>query len=181
MTKNICVYCASSNRIDSVFFRQAEELGEKLGRSGLHVVNGAGSIGLMRAVTDGALAAGGTVTGVIPEFMVKRGLCHPHLTRVVQTQTMHERKKVMADMADVFLALPGGFGTFEELLEIITWRQLRIHNKPVIILNTDGFYNPLLKMFEHAIATNFIRAEHAQLWEVALSPDDVMALLERFF
>jgi len=178
MIQNITVYCASSRMLDSVYTRDAEKLGIMLGERNLHVVNGGGCIGLMRVVSDAVLSAGGTVTGVIPRFMVDKGLCHSNLTTVIQTQSMHERKKIMADKSDAVIALPGGYGTLEELLEIITWRQLGLHRNPIIILNTNNFYDPLLSMFSHAVADKFVREEHAQLWQVAKTPEEVIELIE---
>ena len=178
MIKNISVYCASSDRIDSLYADAAKQLGSLLGQRKLHIINGAGNIGLMRVVSDAVLSAGGTVTGVIPQFMVDKGLCHANLTSVIRTQTMHERKKTMAGLSDAVIALPGGYGTMEELLEIITWRQLKLYNNPIIILNTNNFYNPLLEMFHLAIAENFIREEHAQLWRVAQTPDEAIRLID---
>ena len=178
MIKNISIYCASSERIDRIYFDDAERLGALLGQRGLHIINGAGCIGLMRAVSDAVLASGGTVTGVIPQFMVERGLCHQKLSKIIQTQTMHERKKTMADLSDAAIALPGGYGTMEELLEIITWRQLGLYLKPVIILNTNDFYNPLIEMLTHAVDEKFVRKEHANLWHVAGTPEEVVEVID---
>ena len=150
-----------------------------LGRRGLHIINGAGNKGLMCVITDAVLAAGGTVTGVIPQFMVAKGLCHPRLTTVVQTQTMHERKKIMADLSDAVIALPGGYGTLEELLEIITWRQLGLFHHPIIIFNINHFYDLLLSLFEHTVIEKFVRDEHAHLWHVANTPEEVIGLIDR--
>ena len=179
MIKNIAVYCAASNRIDSIYFNETEVLGKMLGQRDIHIINGAGNIGLMRAITDAALSAGGKVTGVIPGFMVDRGLCHSRLTAVIQTQTMHERKKCMADLSDAVIALPGGYGTLEELLEIITWRQLGLYKNPVIILNTNNFYGLLLEMFSRIVSEKFVRDEHTQLWHVAQTPREVIDLIDR--
>ena len=179
MTKRltVCIYCASSERIDRLYFDDAARVGALLGQQGMHVVNGAGSIGLMRAVTDAVLASGGQVTGVIPEFMVNRGLCHRNLTTVIPTKTMHERKKIMADLSDAVIALPGGYGTMEELLEIITWRQLGLYHHPIIILNTNHFYDPLIEMLKRAHTEKFVREEHAQLWHVAQTPEEALNIL----
>ena len=178
MIRTISVYCASSDRIDDVYARDAEKLGRLLGQCGIHVINGAGNIGLMRIVSDAVLSSGGTVTGVIPGFMVRNGWCHPHLTKLIKTETMHERKQIMTEMSDATIALPGGFGTFEELLEVITWKQLGLYNHPVIILNTNGYYAALLEMFRHATEGNFIRKEHSQLWHVAQTPEEVISELK---
>jgi len=178
MIKTVGIYCASSNLINDLYFKQAEQLGALLGRRGLHIVNGAGNKGLMRVVSDAVLASGGTVTGVIPRFMVEKGLCHPNLTTVIQTETMHERKTIMADLSDAVIALPGGYGTLEELLEIITWRQLGLYHNPVIIFNANGFYDPLLEMLKRTVAEKFVREEHAQLWHVAHTPEEVIDIID---
>ena len=170
--KNVCVYSASSTKIAPVYFAAAEELGRLLALRGINLVNGAGSIGLMAATSNAVLANGGTVTGVIPRFMVEQGWHHTGLTRLVETDTMHERKQLMAQLADAVIALPGGCGTLEELLEIITWKQLGLYLNPIVILNIDGFFNPLIAMLEQAIDQQFMRPEHAALWCVASTPAD---------
>ncbi|MDR2915717.1 MAG: TIGR00730 family Rossman fold protein [Tannerella sp.] len=179
MIKTVCVYCASSNNIGDVYARDAEVLGTFLGQKSMNIVNGAGSIGLMRIISDAVLSSGGTVTGVIPHFMVKNGWCHQNLTELISTETMHERKKMMADLSDAAIALPGGCGTFEELLEIITWRQLGLYNNPVIILNTNNYYDPLLEMFRRAAEEKFMCEEHSHLWHVAQTPEQVIEIIDR--
>lgn len=175
--KNVCVYSASSTKIAPVYFAVAEELGRLLASRGINLINGAGSIGLMGATSNATLAAGGTVTGVIPRFMVEQNWHHTGLTKLVETETMHERKQLMAEMSDGVIALPGGCGTMEELLEIITWKQLGLYLKPIIILNIDGFYNPLLDMLQRAIDGNFMRPEHKAIWQVATSAQEAIDLL----
>ena len=142
----------------------------------INLIDGAGRVGLMGCLNDAVLAAGGTVTGVIPRFMVEQGWHHTGLTRLVETETMHERKGLMAKMSDAVIALPGGCGTMEELMEIITWKQLGLYDKPVVILNTGAFYTPLIEMLEQAIDQHFMRREHAALWEVAFTPDEAVDL-----
>lgn len=175
--KTVCVYSASSTKIPEVYFRAADELGRLLGNRGLRIVNGAGNIGLMRAVSDATLAAGGTVTGIIPRFMVEQGWYHDGLTELIVTETMHERKRRMADLADAVIALPGGCGTFEELLEIITWKQLGLFANPIVILNTDGYYDALLALFERAVRENFMRDQHSGMWAVAQTPEEAVRLI----
>ena len=175
--KNVCVYSASSTKIAPVYFAAAEELGRLLALRGINLVNGAGSIGLMAATSNAALSAGGTVTGVIPRFMVEQNWHHSGLTRLVETETMHERKQLMAEMSDGVIALPGGCGTMEELLEIITWKQLGLYLKPIVILNINGFYDPLLEMLQRAIDGHFMRPEHGTIWQVATSPQEAIDLL----
>ena len=175
--KNVCVYSASSTKIAPVYFAAAEELGRLLAMRGINLINGAGSIGLMAATSDACLATGGAVTGVIPRFMVEQDWQHKGLTQLIVTETMHERKQIMAEMSDGVIALPGGCGTMEELLEIITWKQLGIYLNPIVILNIDGFYNPLLEMLQRAIDGNFMRPEHQNIWQVATSAQEAVELL----
>lgn len=175
--KSVCVYSASSTQIASVYFEVAEELGRLLARKRINLINGAGCIGLMAATSNAALAEGGMVTGVIPRFMVEQGWHHQGLTRLVETDTMHERKQLMAEMSDGVIALPGGCGTLEELLEIITWKQLGLYLKPIVILNIDGYYNPLLEMLKNAIDGNFMRKEHQAIWQVASTADEAIDML----
>ena len=175
--KNICVYSASSTKIDSIYFEAAEELGKILAQKHINLINGAGCLGLMCRISDAALAAGGTVTGVIPRFMVEQGWQHPGLTELIETEDMHTRKQTMARLSDGVIALPGGCGTLEELLEIITWKQLGLYLNPIVVLNTEGFYNPLLKMLEHAAEEHFMRPAHLDIWKVASSPAEALDLL----
>ena len=175
--KNVCVYSASSTKIAPVYFAVAEELGHLLASKGINLINGAGSIGLMAATSNAALASGGTVTGVIPQFMVEQGWHHTGLTQLIETETMHERKRLMADMSDGVIALPGGCGTLEELLEIITWKQLGLYLKPIVMLNVEGYFNPLLEMLHKAIDENFMRPEHGNIWVVAETPEEAVQLL----
>ena len=175
--KNVCVYSASSTKIDKAYFEAAEQLGRILAEKKINLINGAGNIGLMAASSNAALAAGGTVTGIIPHFMVEQNWHHKGLTQLIETATMHERKQLMADMSDGVIALPGGCGTMEELLEVITWKQLGLYLNPIVILNINGFYDPLLAMLERAIEGNFMRREHGKIWEVAKTPVEAVDFL----
>lgn len=175
--KNVCVYSASSTQIDPIYFQAADTLGRLLAQKGINLINGAGCLGLMSRISDAALATGGTVTGIIPHFMVEQNWHHKGLTHLIETETMHERKRMMADLSDGIIALPGGCGTMEELLEIITWKQLGLYLKPIVILNTNGFYNPLLEMLERAIGQHFMRRQHGSIWQVAQTPDEAIQLL----
>ena len=132
---------------------------------------------MMAAVSDAALAAGGTVTGVIPRFMVVNGWHHTGLTRLCVTDDMHERKSLMASLADAAIALPGGCGTLEEVMEVITWKQLGLYLKPIVVLNTRGYFDPLLDMLARAVAEGFMRAQHAALWRVADTPEQAVDLV----
>lgn len=144
---------------------------------GLTLITGAGKLGLMNTIENAALEAGGKVTGVIPSFMVREGWHHEGLTELIETPSMHERKQTMANLSDGIIALPGGCGTMEELLEIITWKQLGLYVNPIVILNVDGFYDALLAQLEKAVEENFMRAIHADIWKVASTPVEAMELL----
>lgn len=174
---SVCVYIASSTKIDPVYFDTAYELGTLLGQQHIRLINGAGNMGLMSAVSDAALAAGGEVTGVIPRFMVEQGWHHTGLTRLVEVESMHERKKMMADLSDAVIALPGGCGTLEELLEIITWKQLGLYLNPVVILNVKGYFDPLLAMLQRAVEENFMRTQHGSIWHVAKTVREAVELV----
>ena len=174
---NVCVFCASSANINECYMADARELGTLLAQGGWRCVNGGGAVGLMGALTDGTLDAGGEVTGVIPKFMVDNGWCYDRLQDVIVTADMHQRKQTMSDMADAVIAMPGGVGTLEELLETLTWRQLGLVSHPVIILNTLGYYDSLLAMLQHAIDEGFMKPSHGRLWQVAASPAQAVRLL----
>ena len=174
---SVCVYSASSTKIAPVYLETAEELGRLLAEHRIHLINGAGSIGLMRAVADALLQNGGEVTGVIPHFMVEQNWHHTGLTELIEVESMHERKQKMADLSDGVIALPGGCGTLEELLEIITWKQLGLYLNPIVILNVNGFFDQLLEMLEKAIEENFMRREHGDIWKVARTPEEAVKLL----
>ena len=178
MKGNVCVFCASSANIDERYLEAAREMGRLLAQEGWRCVNGGGAVGLMGAVTDGALDAGGQVTGVIPKFMVDNGWCYDRLEDVIVTADMHQRKYMMSEMADAIIAMPGGVGTLEELLETLTWRQLGLVKVPVIILNTLGYFDQLIAMLGHAIDEGFMKPSHAQLWTVADTPAQAIAMLE---
>ena len=174
---SVCVYSASSTKIDAVYFQAADTLGRLLAEHRIRLINGAGSIGLMRSVADAVLKNGGEVTGVIPRFMVEQNWHHTGLTELIEVESMHERKQKMANLSDGIIALPGGCGTLEELLEIITWKQLGLYLNPIIVLNVNGFFDPLLEMFEKAIEENFMRQQHRDIWKVARTPEEAVELL----
>lgn len=180
MTTRDCVtiYCASSPMVDVCFFEAAQELAALLAQRNTAIVYGAGKIGLMGCIADTAMKNGGSVTGVIPRFMVERDWCHKQLSHLVVTQDMHERKQTMARLGKAAIALPGGCGTLEELLEIITWKQLGLYTHPIIILNTAGYYDPLLQMLQNALEHRFMRDIHARLWHVAQTPREVVDALD---
>lgn len=175
--QSVCTYCASSTKIAPCYFQAAEELGRLLAQEKIQIINGAGNIGLMAAISDAALQAGGKVTGVIPHFMIEQGWNHTGLTQTIAVENMHERKQTMADLSDAVIALPGGCGTLEELLEIITWKQLGLYLNPIVILNTNHFFDPLLNMLDKAIAENFMRNQHGKIWLVADEPAEAIQLI----
>ena len=175
---NITVYAASSGQVPEAYVQAAKELGEAIARSGHTLLNGAGRTGLMGATTDACLAAGGRAVGIIPQFMIEQGWQHDGMTELVITQTMHERKEQMASRADACIALPGGVGTMEELLEVITWKQLGLYLKPIILLNVDGYFDALLQQLERAVEERFMRPQHKDIWRVARDADEGIRLAE---
>lgn len=175
-TPCVTVYCGSSSQLDASYLSAARELGRELARAGATVVTGAGRTGMMGAVAQGALDAGGEVTGVIPQFMVERGWHHGGLTRLEITPDMHARKQRMAQLAGACVALPGGIGTFEELTEIITWRQLGLYAGKVVICNVNDYYAPLLAMFDRAVEEHFLPADHRRLYAVACDAAEAAAM-----
>mgnify|MGYP005896790255 FL=1 len=174
---SVCVYSASSTKIDAVYFQAAETLGRLFAEHHIRLINGAGSIGLMCSVADAVLKNGGEVTGVIPRFMVEQNWHHTGLTELIEVESMHERKQKMANLSDGIIALPGGCGTLEELLEIITWKQLGLYLNPIVILNTNGFFDPLLAMLQRAMDENFMRQQHGAIWHVASTPQEAVELI----
>ncbi len=174
---SVCVYSASSTKIDPEYFEAAAQLGRLLAQQNIRLINGAGSIGLMRCTADAALENGGEVTGVIPRFMIEQGWHHKGLTELIEVGSMHERKQKMADLSDAIIALPGGCGTLEELLEAITWKQLGLYLNPIVILNVNHFFDPLLDMLERAIEENFMRPQHGEIWHVAYTPEEAVRLI----
>ncbi len=163
--KSICVYCGSNAGAKPVYVQRATELGQRLAAEGLRLVYGGGKVGLMGAVADAVLAAGGEVVGVIPQQLVDWEVAHRGLTQLEIVGSMHERKARMFDLADGFITLPGGFGTMEEIFEMLTWRQLGIGNKPCAFLDIDGFYQPLIAMIDRMVEQRFLHAaQRADLW-----------------
>jgi uncharacterized protein (TIGR00730 family) len=172
----VAVFCGSRSGNDPAYRAGAEALGRGLAEAGIRLVYGGGRIGLMGVMADAALAAGGTVLGVIPEFLTRREVAHEGISELVITASMHARKQAMFEAADAFISLPGGLGTLDETIEIITWRQLGLHTKPVLICNVAGSAAPLLATIEAAIAADFASAGARDLYEVV---DNVPALLLR--
>lgn len=178
--RRICVFCGSSVGARPAYATIARELGRTLAQRGLGVVFGGGKVGLMGVLADAALAAGGEVIGVIPEALVAREIGHNALTKLHVVRSMHERKTLMADLASAFIALPGGYGTFEEFFEAVTWTQLGIHQKPCGLLNVDGYYDALLALLERAVADGFVREANRSLVLHAPDVPTLLAKLEAF-
>lgn len=157
----------------------ADQLGAYFAQNGITCINGAGSEGLMGALNDSVLKNEGKTIGIIPRFMVDAGWCHPNLSEVIITETIHERKFKMAEMADAIIALPGGIGTLEELAEIITWKQLGLYNGSIIIINTDGYYTPLLEFLGQMFEKKFMSTEHKDSWLSVETPEKALELLKK--
>ena len=175
--RRICVFCGASAGNDPAYLAAAGAVGEGLARRGIGVVYGGGRVGLMGALADAALGAGGEVIGVIPQGLVDRELAHPSLTELDIVGSLHERKARMADLADAFIALPGGLGTLEELSEVVSWAQLELHAKPIGLLDVVEYWRPLLSWLDLAVVEGFVAPAHRRLIERA---DTLEALLERF-
>ncbi|MBR5470097.1 MAG: TIGR00730 family Rossman fold protein [Paludibacteraceae bacterium] len=179
MIGSVVVYCASSTKIKSCYFEAAQRLGKILAENNITCCNGAGNMGLMAALSNAVLENGGRVTGVIPRFMCEQGWHHEQLTTLEIVDTMHERKQRMMQLSDAAIALPGGCGTLEELLEVITWKQLGLYLKPIVIVNVDNFFTPLLAYLEQLIEERFMRPIHRNIWIVVESPEDVLEAIEK--
>lgn len=175
--ESICVFCGSSNGSDPAYAMAARHLGQAIAGNGLTLVYGGGHVGLMGVVADAALEAGGEVIGVMPKSLVDREIAHTGLTKLHVVSSMHERKALMADLSDGFIALPGGNGTLEEFFEVLTWAQLGEHDKPCGLLNAAGYYDPLLAVFDQMVLMKFLEPVHRDL---ILVEDDPPALLQRF-
>lgn len=174
--KRLCVFCGSSQGANAVYADAAKQAGAELARRGIELVYGGGNIGLMGVLADAVLAAGGHVIGVIPQALMAKEVGHRGLPDMRIVKTMHERKALMAELSDGFIALPGGIGTFEEFFEIVTWAQLGLHSRPCALLNVNGFYDPLLRFVNHAIEEGFAKPKHRELIAVE---SNFSALLDR--
>jgi uncharacterized protein (TIGR00730 family) len=178
--QRICVFCGSSSGNSNVYRAVAEKLGQLLAELGLELVYGGGRVGLMGIIADAVMARGGRVTGVIPQPMVGLELSHSGLTELRVVPSMHTRKALMAELADAFIALPGGLGTLDEFCEIATWGQLGIHHKPCGLLNVAGYYDPLLEMFDRAVAEGFLKPENRKLVLAAPSCQELLEKMQAF-
>jgi uncharacterized protein (TIGR00730 family) len=176
--KSVCVFCGSGFGKRQAYTKAAAELGRLFACLGIRLVYGGSSVGLMGVIADACLEAGGEVVGVIPRSMVDREIAHTGLADLRVVLSMHERKALMAELSDAFIAMPGGFGTFDELFEILTWRQIGIHEKPVGLLNVESYFEPLLAMADHAVGEGFLRAPHRRNLLVETDAARLLAKLE---
>jgi len=175
----ICVYCASSSKIDQAYFDATERLAKILVKSDVEVVYGGGGHGLMGKLADSVLAEGGKIKGIMPQFMNEVEWAHKKVTDMEFTATMHERKSKFLENTDALIALPGGTGTLEELLEAITLKRLGQFTKPIIILNTNGYYDPLQMMLQRCVSENFLRPIHAEMWTFVQQPEEIMSAINQ--
>ncbi len=174
--KSVCVYCGSSQNVPDVYFNAAEKLGSLFASQNISLIYGGANIGIMGKIADSVLAGGGKVTGIIPDSLFDI-VAHKHLTELKVVKSMHERKHMMFELSDGFIAMPGGLGTLDELFEILTWSQLGFHKRPCGLLNSAGYWNKLLEFLDHAVAEKFIKDEHRDMIIVEENPEK---LLERF-
>jgi hypothetical protein len=177
--RRVAVYCGSANGNDPAYLAEARALGAAIAVAGLGLVYGGASVGLMGAVADAALAGGAEVIGVLPDVLAGKEIAHAGLTRLELVSTMHERKARMAELADAFLILPGGYGTLEELLEVVTWAQLRLHAKPCILINSAGYWDGLLTFLDTAVAAGFLKPKNRELLRVAANAAEAVGMVVR--
>ncbi|MEI9982982.1 MAG: TIGR00730 family Rossman fold protein [Aliidongia sp.] len=175
--RSLCVYCGSSNVVAPKFLEAAYALGRLIGRAGIGLVYGGGRVGLMGRVADGALAEGGKVTGIIPHHLHQREIAHGAVKDLILVDSMHERKQRMAELSDAFAIMPGGYGTLDEMFEILTWRQLGLHDKPIVLVDLDGYWQTLERMVDHFAAEGFISPTNRALYQRVESIDEVLPAL----
>lgn len=178
MFKRVCVFCGSNTGTNPVYREAAAILGQHLAQRQIEMVYGGGGVGLMGAIADAVLSSGGRVTGVIPEFLSAKEIAHSGLNQMYVVQSMHERKAKMAELADAFIAMPGGIGTFEEFFEVVTWSQLQLHQKPCGLLNIHGYYDPMLALLDRALEEGFLKLEHWSLFITSDNPKHLLDLME---
>jgi uncharacterized protein (TIGR00730 family) len=180
MTKprSLCVYCGSSNRVAPKFMTAAFELGRILGRAGVKLVYGGGRVGLMGRVADGVLVEGGAVMGIIPRHLHSREVAHEAVSELLVVESMHERKQLMAEHSDGFVVLPGGYGTLDEMFEIVTWRQLKLHDKPIVLVDIDGYWSPLTTLVGNMVAERFAAEDVGTLFQRVATVQEVLPLIE---
>ncbi|MFO1154621.1 MAG: TIGR00730 family Rossman fold protein [Rhodospirillales bacterium] len=175
--RSLCVLCGSREGNDPAYREAAIRLGTLMARRGVRLVYGGGSIGLMGVIADAVLAAGGEAIGVIPDFLIRYEVSHRRLTELVITGSMHDRKRQMFEMADAFVVLPGGLGTLDETFEIVTWKQIRLHDSPIVVLDVDGYWTPLKALMEATIAAGFAHESAAELVSFVRTPEEVLQVL----
>ena len=175
----ICVFCGSSDGTDPIYARTAKELGRRIAEKGMGLVYGGATVGLMGILADAALAEGAEVVGVMPNVLMDREIAHRGVTHFHVVKTMHERKALMYEQAEAFIALPGGYGTLDEFVEIVTWALLKIHQKPCILINTSGYYDSFLAFLDHAMSQGFIKPETRKLIQVASDAESALAIAQR--
>lgn len=178
--KSICVFCASSLGNDPIYAQTANELGKILAENQIDLIYGGAQVGLMGKVAEGTLTNKGKAIGIIPEFLKTKEIAHDSLTELITVKTMHERKALMHDKSDAFIALPGGFGTMEELFEILTWAQLNLHQKPIGILNINGFYDPLIQLIETMITSGLLKQEYKAMLLISDSIEDLISQMNLY-
>lgn len=175
--KSLCVYCGSSDRGRPSHHDAALRLGQILAKNGIRLIYGGGRIGMMGRIADAVIAAGGEVVGIIPQFLEQVEVGHSGVTSLIVTDTMHDRKQKMAELSDAFLIMPGGLGTLDETFEILTWKQLGLHEKPIIIVDVEGYWSGLTKLIDHMIEESYARPEHRQLFQIIDSLDELLPAL----
>jgi len=175
--RSVCVFCGSSSQVDARYKSAATAFGRLLAERDCTLVYGGGRVGLMGLAADAAIAAGGRVVGVIPTFLQKHEVGHTGLDELIVTETMHDRKRIMYERADAFVVLPGGLGTLDETLEALTWAQLKLSDKPIVLVDVGGFWQPLLALIEHTMATGFARTENRSLYRIVETPEAVFDVL----
>ncbi|MCG6146869.1 TIGR00730 family Rossman fold protein [Leptospira levettii] len=180
LLQNIAIYCGSSSGLDPSYHKEAYHLGEILAQHKMGIVYGGASVGLMGAVANGCLENHGKVIGVIPTFLKRKEIEHMGLSELIQVESMHERKRIMFERSDAFLVLPGGFGTMEEFFEVVTWSQLGLHNKPIVLLNWNGFYDSLVQMFHTMVGSGFLKKENMDLVIVLRETKDLLTQLQNY-
>ncbi|WP_298247859.1 TIGR00730 family Rossman fold protein [uncultured Christiangramia sp.] len=178
--ENVAVFCASSDGVDPEIFKTARVVGEELAKRNIRLIYGGSKLGLMGQVADGVMENGGFATGVIPEFLKTKEVVHTGLNRLITTKDMHERKLTMNELSDAFITLPGGFGTLEELFEIVTWAQLGLHRKPIGLLNINGFYDDLLSMLKKMTAKGLLKEENLEILLVADNMEELLKLMHNY-
>jgi uncharacterized protein (TIGR00730 family) len=175
--QSVCVYCGSSLRVAKVYREAASRFGTLMAEAGVQIVYGGGRVGLMGLMADAAVEAGGRVIGVIPSFLEQREVGHQGLSELRIVDSMHSRKAIMAELSDAFVVLPGGLGTLDEAFEILTWRQLQLHDKPIVLVDVNGFWQPLIELIDSIVDSGFARPENRGLFTVVGSPEEVLRAL----